>query len=111
MIDQFAEPGVYFNHLKGRDIVRERTYFSTKAEGIHLSVAAASIIARYSFLMEMDKLSREAGMTLPKGAGPHVDEAAAKLILKKGASALRTFTKLHFANTQKAQRLADKKRS
>lgn len=34
--------------------------------------------------MEMDKLSREAGMTLPKGAGPHVDEAAAKLILKKG---------------------------
>lgn len=84
MIDQFAEPGVYFNHLKGRDIVRERTYFSTKAEGIHLSVAAASIIARYSFLMEMDKLSREAGMTLPKGAGPHVDEAAAKLILKRG---------------------------
>ncbi|WP_243572154.1 ribonuclease HIII [Bacillus stercoris] len=111
LIDQFAEPGVYFNHLKGRDIVKERTYFSTKAEGIHLAVAAASIIARYSFLMEMDKLSREAGMTLPKGAGPHVDEAAAKLILKKGASALRAFTKLHFANTQKAQRLADKKRS
>ncbi|MCP6683731.1 ribonuclease HIII [Bacillus nakamurai] len=111
LIDQFAEPGIYFKHLAGRDIVKEKTYFSTKAEGIHLSVAAASIIARYSFLLEMDKLSREAGMTIPKGAGPHVDEAAAKLILKKGEGSLRTFTKLHFANTQKAKRLAERKRS
>ncbi|MCY8858721.1 ribonuclease HIII [Bacillus atrophaeus] len=110
LIDQFAEPSIYFKHLDGKDIVKERTYFSTKAEGIHLSVAAASIIARYSFLMEMDKLSREAGMVIPKGAGPHVDEACAKLILKKGESALRTFTKLHFANTQKAKRLVERKR-
>ncbi len=69
LIDQFAEPGIYFKHLSGRDIVKEKTFFSTKAESIHLSVAAASIIARYSFLIEMDKLSREAGMTIPKGAG------------------------------------------
>ena len=53
----------------------------------------------------MDKLSREAGMTIPKGAGPHVDEAAAKLIINKGEGALRTFTKLHFANTQKRNAL------
>jgi ribonuclease HIII len=59
----------------------------------------------------MDKLSREAGMTIPKGAGPHVDEAAAKLIINKGEDALRTFTKLHFANTQKAKRLVERKRS
>ncbi|KJD53724.1 ribonuclease HIII, partial [Bacillus amyloliquefaciens] len=63
LIDQFAEPAVYFKHLAGKNAIKERTYFSTKAEGIHLSVAAASIIARYSFLMEMDKLSKEAGMT------------------------------------------------
>nr|WP_207195711.1 ribonuclease HIII [Bacillus velezensis] len=111
LIDQFAEPGIYFKHLSGRDIVKEKTFFSTKAESIHLSVAAASIIARYSFLIEMDKLSREAGMTIPKGAGPHVDEAAAKLIINKGEGALRTFTKLHFANTQKAKRLVERKRS
>ncbi len=111
LIDQFAEPGIYFKHLSGRDIVKEKTFFSTKAESIHLSVAAASIIARYSFLIEMDKLSREAGMTIPKGAGPHVDEATAKLIINKGEGALRTFTKLHFANTQKAKRLVERKRS
>ncbi|MCY8026159.1 ribonuclease HIII [Bacillus sonorensis] len=108
LIDQFAEPAVYFKHLAGRNAVKERTYFSTKAEGIHLAVAAASIIARYSFLMEMNKLSKEAGMTLPKGAGPLVDEAAARLIRKHGEAALGHFTKLHFANTQKAKRLASK---
>ncbi|MGR3207735.1 ribonuclease HIII [Bacillus glycinifermentans] len=108
LIDQFAEPAVYFKHLAGRNAIKERTYFSTKAEGIHLSVAAASIIARYSFLMEMNKLSKEAGMTLPKGAGPFVDEAAAKLIRKHGEAALGHFTKRHFANTQKAMRLASK---
>jgi ribonuclease HIII len=58
--------------------------------------------------MEMDKLSKEAGMTLPKGAGPLVDEAAAKLIKKHGEGALRVFTKLHFANTQKAKRIASR---
>ncbi|MDI3411239.1 hypothetical protein QKW52_17160 [Bacillus sonorensis] len=73
-----------------------------------MAVAAASIIARYSFLMEMNKLSKEAGMTLPKGAGPLVDEAAASLIRKHGEAALGHFTKLHFANTQKAKRLASK---
>ncbi|MED1740376.1 ribonuclease HIII [Bacillus swezeyi] len=108
LIDQFAEPAVYFKHLAGKTAIKERTYFSTKAEGIHLSVAAASIIARYSFLMEMNKLSKEAGITLPKGAGALVDQAAAKLIKRKGETALNQFTKLHFANTQKARQLAAK---
>ncbi|WP_353854998.1 ribonuclease HIII [Bacillus sp. Bos-x628] len=105
LIDQFAEPSIYFKHLTGRKIIKERTYFSTKAEGIHLSVAAASIIARYAFLIEMDKLSKAAGFDIPKGAGPHVDKAAAKLIKLHGEDALRQFTKLHFANTQKAKKL------
>lgn len=68
-----------------------------------MSVAAASIIARYAFLIEMDKLSKAAGFDIPKGAGPHVDKAAAKLIKLHGEEALRQFTKLHFANTQKAK--------
>ncbi|MGE6628944.1 ribonuclease HIII [Bacillus sp. NPDC077027] len=105
LIDQFAEPGIYFRHLAGKKVIRERTYFSTKAEGIHLSVAAASIIARYAFLIEMDQLSNAAGFDIPKGAGSHVDQAAAKLIKRKGEEALNQFTKLHFANTQKAKKL------
>jgi ribonuclease HIII len=109
LIDQFAEPAVYFKHLSGKKIMKEKVYFSTKAEGIHLSVAAASIIARYAFLMEMKKLEKRAGMTIPKGAGALVDQAAARLIEQKGEQALPSFTKLHFANTNKAKLLAAKK--
>ncbi|MEH7384339.1 ribonuclease HIII [Bacillus sp. JJ1521] len=107
LIDQFAVPDVYFRHLSGqKEIIKDRVYFSTKAEGVHLSVAAASIIARYAFIKEFDKLSEKAGLELKKGAGAQVDVVAAKLIKKRGISALNTFTKLHFANTQKAKKIA-----
>ncbi|WP_342510860.1 ribonuclease HIII [Sporosarcina sp. FSL K6-1522] len=112
LIDQFAERGIYYNHIKNeKEIVRENVLFSTKAEGLHLSVAAASIIARVAFLKEMDKLSAIAGMTLPKGAGPKVDEVAARILLKNDEETLKSLTKWHFANAGKAKAIAAKKRN
>ncbi|WP_071460325.1 ribonuclease HIII [Bacillus massilinigeriensis] len=109
LIDQFAQKEVYYNYLKGQPtIVRDRVYFSTKAEGIHLAVAAASMIARYAFVQRFDALSKEAGFIIPKGAGAQVDIAAAKLIKSKGAECLNEFVKLHFANTDKAMKLSKK---
>lgn len=106
LIDQFVVPETYFKHIKGKPKNFSGPYFfSTKAEGVHIAVAAASIIARYAFVKEFDKLSRKAGILLPKGAGSKVDEAAVELIRKKGKESLRAFTKLHFANTEKAMRL------
>lgn len=109
LIDEFAKENVYYNYLKGQSIVhRENVYFSTKAEGVHLAVAAASIIARYAFVRHFENLSKKAGFTLPKGAGPGVDKAAARLILEKGEASLPQFVKLHFANTEKALKLVRK---
>lgn len=111
LIDQFVQPSTYFQHLKGQKaIANQNVYFSTKAEGIHLAVAAASILARYAFIQYIDKLSEAAGFRIPKGAGSQVDEAAAKLILSKGRESLPAFVKLHFANTDKALALVNKKR-
>ncbi|CEG23192.1 Ribonuclease HIII [Planococcus massiliensis] len=111
LIDQFAERGIYYKHIKDeKEIIQENVLFSTKAEGLHVSVACASIIARVAFLEEMDRMSRETGIALPKGAGKIVDEAAAKILLKHGESYLKNITKAHFANTKKAQALANKKR-
>jgi ribonuclease HIII len=103
LIDQFCEPGVYLNYLQGQEINLPELYFQTKAESTHLSVAAASIIARYAFVREIDKLSVNAGFEVPKGASAAVDRAAAKLIKLKGKSSLNEFTKTHFANTKKAE--------
>src|SRR5690606_31484776 len=112
LIDQFAERGIYYKHIKEEpEIIRENVLFSTKAEGLHVSVACASIIARVAFLEEMDRMGSEVGMTLPKGAGKIVDEVAAKILLKHGEEYLGKVTKKHFANTGKAIKLAQKRRS
>ena len=110
LIDQFAERAIYYKHIKDEpEIIRENVLFSTKAEGLHVSVACASIIARVAFLEEMDRMSRDVGVTLPKGAGKIVDEVAAKIILKHGETYLKGLTKAHFANTGKAVTLAKKR--
>ena len=67
-----------------KEIIRENVLFSTKAEQLHVSVAAASILARFAFLKEMDKSDRNSGYTIPKGASAKVDEIAAKIYLKHG---------------------------
>lgn len=106
LIDQFAERGVYYNYLKNeREVVRENVLFSTKAEQLHVAVATASILARASFLKEMDRLSEEAGMELLKGASGKVDLMAARIWKQQGEEKLRTMTKWHFANTEKARKL------
>lgn len=107
LIDEFAKEQIYYAHLKGqKKIIRENVLFSTKAEGIHLGVAAASMIARYAFVRHFETLSKRAGFTIPKGAGATVDKAAARLILDKGMDVLPEFVKLHFANTEKAKKIA-----
>lgn len=111
LIDQFAERDTYYNHIKNtKEIVRENVLFSTKAEQLHVAVAAASILARYSFLKEMDRLSSIVGFSLQKGASKLVDEMAARIWIKHGEETLRSMTKWHFANTEKARKLVIKKR-
>ncbi|WP_339172436.1 ribonuclease HIII [Solibacillus sp. FSL R5-0691] len=111
LIDQFAERGIYYNHIKNeKEIVRQNVLFSTKAENLHVAVATASILARYAFLKEMDRLAKVTGFPLQKGASGKVDEMAAKIWLKHGEDTLRSMTKWHFANTEKARKLLQKKK-
>jgi len=109
LIDQFVEKNTYYKHVvKEKEIIKENVFFSTKGESVHLSVAAASIIARYAFLKQMDLLTEKTGMVIPRGAGAQVDIAAAKIIKKHGVNALNSLAKIHFANTEKALKLAKK---
>lgn len=111
LIDQFAERGIYYNHIKNeKQIIRENVLFSTKAENLHVAVATASILARYAFLKEMDHLAEIVGFPIQKGASGKVDEMAAKIWLKHGEETLKSMTKWHFANTEKARKLLQKKK-
>ena len=107
LIDEFAQPSTYYKYLAEEEVVlKEDVYFATKGESRHLSVAAASIIARYSFLKGLEKDSKQIGLTLPSGAGSQSDVAAARVLKKGGLPLLGTVAKLHFANTKKAKTIA-----
>ena len=104
IIDQFVNPHKYYEYIKdAKEIVKNITFF-TKAEDKFLCVAASSIISRYVFLKKMDELSNEINITLPKGAGPQVDEIAQKIVDKYGFDKLNTIAKLNFKNTEKIKR-------
>ncbi len=101
VVDQFAQPYVYFNYLKESSNVVKNITFMTKAEDKCLSVACASIISRYIFLKEFDKLSKSLNMNLLKGASDKVDEQGLLIAKQYGINKLNEIAKLNFKNTEK----------
>ena len=106
IVDQFAKPYVYYNYLKGTNYVKNIT-FITKAEDKCLSVACASLISRFVFLKEFDKLGEKLGVFLIKGASDKVDELGLKIINKYGFDKLKDIAKLNFKNTDKIKQLKE----
>lgn len=108
VVDQFAQPYVYFNYLKESTNVVRNITFITKAEDKCLSVACSSIISRYIFLKEFDKLSKNLNLLLLKGASDKVDEIGVKIVNKYGFDKLNEIAKLNFKNTEKIKELISK---
>lgn len=106
VVDQFTEPFIYYKYVNNLKEVQRKITFVTKAEDQCLSVACASLISRYVLIKEFERLSKELGIKLPKGAGNVVDEAGAQLVKKYGHDILRKIAKLNFKNTDKIKELA-----
>lgn len=101
VVDQFTPPRNYYNYLKNEENVFRKITFTTKAEDKCLSVACSSIISRYIFLKETEKMGEELGSFIPKGASDLVDEFGKKIVDKYGKEKLREIAKLNFKNTEK----------
>lgn len=107
IVDEFAKSYIYFNYLrKVPEVVRNIT-FLTKGEDKSLAVACASLISRYIFIKEFDKLSQSLGISLPKGAGVKVDEVGRQIVEKYGFEKLKEVAKLNFKNTEKIKNQKD----
>ncbi len=106
VVDQFANPYVYYNYLKGTNYVKNIT-FITKAEDKCLAVACASLISRFVFLKEFDKLGESLGVFLIKGASDKVDELGLRIVNKYGFDKLKDIAKLNFKNTEKIKNLKE----
>ncbi|WP_145338002.1 ribonuclease HIII [Staphylococcus aureus] len=105
VIDQFAKREVYSHYALSDIPLPKKTKFETKGESKSLAIAVASIISRYAFVTNMDQISKNINMTIPKGSGAKVDVIAAKIIKKYGLSHLDTISKKHFKNREKAQKI------
>lgn len=101
VVDQFVNKTKYFEYLKGNPNVVRNITFTTKAEDKCLSVACASIISRYLFLKEINRLSKELQITIPKGAGTEVDKVGKEIVAKYGKEKLYSISKMNFKNTAK----------
>lgn len=101
IVDEFANKYVYFNYLKETNNVYRNITFLTKGETRNLAVACASMISRYIFINEFNKLSKSIDMTLPKGASNLVDNVGIEIVKKYGFDKLTEIAKLNFKNTDK----------
>ncbi len=101
VIDQFAPASLYYKYIQNEKEIFRSLHFETKAESKYPAVAAASVIARYAFLVKMDELSQKIGMTIPKGAHKEVDAFLKKYMQDHTLEDLAAIAKLHFKNTAK----------
>ena len=107
VVDEFAKPKTYYGYLtKSNNVVRDIT-FMTKGEDKCLAVACASLISRYLFLKEMDKMSKELGVTIPKGASDEVDKVGASIVKQFGIDKLNDIAKMNFKNVEKIKEIKD----
>ncbi|MDY0178125.1 MAG: ribonuclease HIII, partial [Bacilli bacterium] len=79
-IDQFVSENTYYKYLKNEKEILSDLVFKTKGESSFPSIALASVIARYAFLLEKEKLEKKYGVKFPYGANKIVDEFSTHLI-------------------------------
>ena len=101
VVDQFEPESSYYNHLSEVPSPLKGITFITKAEDKCLSVACSSLISRYIFVKEIDKLGDKYGIFLPKGANYYVEDVGIKLVEKYGVNVLKEVAKLNFSNTDR----------
>ena len=101
IVDEFAREARYYEYLRDQKVVQKGITFLTKAEDQNLAVACGSIISRYLFLKEFDKICDEIHIPLPKGAGKDVDTAGEEVVDKYGKEKLKEIAKYNFKNTDR----------
>ncbi len=101
IVDEFAREQRYYDYIKESPNIQRGITFMTKAEDKNLAVACASVISRYIFLKEFDKLSDSLHVPLPKGAGEQVDKIGEEIVSKYGEDKLKEIAKLNFKNTER----------
>jgi len=103
LIDEFVPKEKYLEYIAKHPNIISNIETVQKGEGVHLAIAAASILARYAFLKQLNSLSKECGFPLLKGASEAVDKQIAEILSEKGLGVLTSIGKLNFSNYERAK--------
>lgn len=98
LLDQFTKQPLVQKYVEGIDFDLQ---MRTKAEEDPV-VAAASIIARATWLQQMKRLEEISGEKLPKGSGAQAKEKARQIYDRLGEGRMGEFCKLHFKTAYEA---------
>ena len=99
IVDGFTNQGTWDNYVaREKEQTKVKVKLVPHAESLYLAVAAASILARESFLKQIEFLSHESGINLHQGVTSYVRDDV--LALKARGLVLNNFVKLHFKNTE-----------
>ena len=98
LLDQFTKQPLVQKYVEGIDFDLQ---MRTKAEEDPV-VAAASIIARATWLQQMKRLEEISGEKLPKGSGAQAKEKARQIYERLGEGRMGEFCKLHFKTAYEA---------
>ena len=101
IVDEFAREQRYYEYIKDVPNIQRGITFMTKAEDKNLAVACGSIISRYIFLKEFDKMCDNLHLPLVKGASKEVDKIGEEVVEKYGEEMLKEIAKLNFKNTER----------
>lgn len=101
IVDEFARENRYYEYIKDQPAIQKGITFLTKAEDKNLAVGCGSIISRFIFLKEFDKLCDSIHIPLPKGAGKDVDTIGEEVVEKYGEDKLKEIAKVNFKNTDR----------
>jgi ribonuclease HIII len=101
IVDQFCTPQLYFNYIKDETLIYRDIDFHVRAESVHIAVAAASIIARYAFLVKIKEYGDKLGAPLLKGASKEVDDLVKSIHETHGKQSLSLIAKMNYKNITK----------
>jgi ribonuclease HIII len=97
LCDQFAAPSLLKNALRAKRL-NVTLYQRPRAEA-NLAVACASILARYYFVDQLNRMSSAYNSLFPKGSTKKVVEFAQAFVDQHGLEEIRAVAKWHFKIT------------
>ena len=101
LCDQFGNASLLKNAMRAKNI--NINLFQRPRAETNIAVACASILARYNYITQLQKMSDHFGFNFPKGSTRKVLDAGVKFVEEHGKDNLFSVCKLHFKVTEQLE--------